>query len=257
MTVWLGQPSPGEGTILHIGQTLTIPPVSGVVSRGPTATRSRGLPREVPGGAPQEIIDANELDDPNLVLGQTLTIPGGHGAASRRPSRRLPEARPGKSSGRSSSQRSSSGGRTRGTKPPSQYSGGKFDWPVPGGYISQYFHYGHYAIDIAGAYGTRGSGRGRRGDLRRLEEQRRRLPGLDRPRQRPVHHVQPHVVHLGGRGQHVGRGQQVGRVGRTGRATGPHLHFEVWIGPIWDGGTRVNPLDSTCRLGTGRAWQAA
>ena len=23
---------------------------------------------------------------------------------------------------------------------------------------------------------------------------------------------------------------------------GPHLHFEVWRGPVWDGGTRVNPL---------------
>ena len=45
-----------------------------------------------------------------------------------------------------------------------------------------------------------------------------------------------------GRGQHVGRGQQVGRVGQTGNATGPHLHFEVWKGPIWNGGTRVNPL---------------
>ena len=39
---------------------------------------------------------------------------------------------------------------------PSNYSGGAFTWPVVGGgnYISQYYHYGHYAIDIAADYGS-------------------------------------------------------------------------------------------------------
>ncbi len=39
---------------------------------------------------------------------------------------------------------------------PSTYTGGHFLWPVVGGgnYISQYFHYGHYAIDIAADYGS-------------------------------------------------------------------------------------------------------
>ena len=40
-----------------------------------------------------------------------------------------------------------------------------------------------------------------------------------------------------------GAAQQVGRVGHDRLATGPHLHFEVWRGPVWDGGYRVNPLD--------------
>ena len=44
-----------------------------------------------------------------------------------------------------------------------------------------------------------------------------------------------------GNGQAVGRGQQVGRIGSSGWATGPHLHFEVWIGPVTQG-SRVNPL---------------
>ena len=31
-------------------------------------------------------------------------------------------------------------------------------------------------------------------------------------------------------GQYVGQGQSVGALGSTGYSTGPHLHFELWIG---------------------------
>ena len=52
--------------------------------------------------------------------------------------------------------RAGSGGGGSNIKGPSTYTGGKFLFPVVGGnnYISQYFHYGHYAIDIAADYGT-------------------------------------------------------------------------------------------------------
>ncbi len=40
---------------------------------------------------------------------------------------------------------------------PRTYNGGSMLWPVVGGgnYISQYYHYGHYGLDIAADYGSR------------------------------------------------------------------------------------------------------
>jgi len=39
-------------------------------------------------------------------------------------------------------------------------------------------------------------------------------------------------------GEMVERGQMIGKVGGSGRATGPHLHWEIWVG-----GVPVDPLD--------------
>ena len=112
-----------------------------------------------------------------------------------------------------------------------------------GNYVSQYFHYGHWALDIAASYGSRvvaaAGGKvifaGWKSNGGGWQVWISHGSGL----YTTYNHMSAITV---GNGQGVGRGQQVGRIGQSGDATGPHLHFEVWQGPIWSGGQRVNPL---------------
>jgi murein DD-endopeptidase MepM/ murein hydrolase activator NlpD len=43
-------------------------------------------------------------------------------------------------------------------------------------------------------------------------------------------------------GDHVVTGQRIAAVGATGDAQAPHLHFEVWDGPWYNGGHPIDPL---------------
>jgi murein DD-endopeptidase MepM/ murein hydrolase activator NlpD len=231
MTVWWANKLTAKDE-LHIGQTLVIPPVDGLVVTVSASDTLESLAAKYD-IAPLDIIDANNLADPNLVVGQTLTIPGARSAGIATPKPK-PTSRP---------TTSTSSGTHHVSRPPTRYTGGRFAWPVAGGYISQYFHYGHYAIDIAADPGTRvmaaASGtvifagwKNNGGGYQVWISHGSNLYTT-------YNHMS--VVSVG-RGQGVSRGQQVGRVGMTGNATGPHLHFEVWRGPVWNGGTRVNPL---------------
>ncbi len=229
MTLWWAN-SLKSKTDFRVGEVLTIPPVDGLVVRVVEGDTLESLAARYKVDA-DLIFRTNELDDRTLVIGQTLILPGAKGAPIPTPTPR-PTRKP-----------SSTGGGT--VRPPSTYRGGSFVWPVVGGgnYISQPFHYGHYGLDIAADYGSR---------VRAAAAGTVTFAGWKNngggyqvwiAHGSGLYTTYNHMSSVSvGRGQAVGRGQQVGRVGQSGNATGPHLHFEVWRGPIWDGGTRVNPL---------------
>jgi murein DD-endopeptidase MepM/ murein hydrolase activator NlpD len=106
--------------------------------------------------------------------------------------------------------------------------GGPLAWPVPAGSITQYFHAGHLAVDIAASYGssvvaaeagvvTSAGWRNNGGGL---------VISIDHG-----NGIQTLYNHLGSiwvnAGQAVARGQGIAGVGCTGICTGPHVHFEV------------------------------
>ena len=103
-------------------------------------------------------------------------------------------------------------------------------WPVPAGSISQYFHAGHLAVDIAADYGSQvlaaqngvvtSAGWRSNGGGYVIE----------------IDHnngMQTVYNHLGSiwvtTGQSVFAGQGIAGVGCTGLCTGPHVHFQVIV----------------------------
>ncbi len=229
MTLWWANNLKSKDA-LHVGERLVIPPVDGtvhVVKEGETLDALAAAT----GLSASDIVSFNGLTDATVVVGQTLILPGARGKpiATPKPVSHPVARRGGSSSGH--------------VTYPSSYGGGPFAWPVPGGYISQYFHYGHPALDIAAPYGSRivaaASGTviwaGWKDNGGGYQVWVAHGSGL----YTTYNHMSAITV---GVGAHVGRGAQVGRVGQSGWATGPHCHFEVWRGEVWGSGYRVNPL---------------
>jgi murein DD-endopeptidase MepM/ murein hydrolase activator NlpD len=235
MTLWWANKLKAKNALVR-GQELKIPPVSGLVVNVTPADTLTSLASRYK-ISEDVILATNKLDDRNLVVGQVLVLPDARGApiATPKPSKK-PSVR-------------SSGGSSGGTAPrtrvraPKVYSGGNFAWPTSSRHISQYYHYGHYGLDIDGSTGNpiyaAASGTvtfaGWKNNGGGYQVWISHGSGL----YTTYNHMSSVSV---GRGQHVGRGNRVGRMGATGFATGSHLHFEVWKGPIWSGGSRVNPL---------------
>lgn len=198
---------------LRPGQQLLIPPIDGVLVKVGAKDTLDSLAAKYKVSA-QDIADVNNLPDASVVLGQTILVPGASGGPM-----------PASKSGSGSS------------------SGGGFVWPVAGrNYISQYYWSGHRALDIAASEGTpvvaAASGtvvlvgnRGYTGGGNVVWIQH----GAK------LYTTYNHLSYWNVRvGQKVSAGQRVGLVGHTGEATGPHLHFEVWLGYPWGLGTTAD-----------------
>jgi murein DD-endopeptidase MepM/ murein hydrolase activator NlpD len=231
MTVWWANNLTSKDS-LRAGDDLVIPPVSGLVvtvKAGDTLD-SLAAANKI---SVDDIVRVNELEDTNLIVGQVLVLPGAKGAP-------MPTPKP------TSHPVFGGGGGNGGTGVAPRYSGGSWAWPVVGGgnYISQYFHYGHYGVDIAADYGTpivapvsahvifagwKSNGGGYQVWLQ-----------LGNGLYTAQYHMSAVTVSAG---MDVAKGQRVGRIGMTGWASGPHCHFEVWVGYPWESGSyRVNPL---------------
>ena len=243
MTLWWANKLKAKNALVR-GQELRIPPVSGLVVQVTAADTLDSLAGRYK-VAPDEIVATNKLEDRNLVVGQVLVLPGARGAPIVAPK---PPKKPTVRSTSGGSSSGSSGGRSSGSsggtvRPPKTYSGGNFAWPTSSRHVSQYYHYGHYGLDIDGSTGdpifAAAAGTvtfaGWKNNGGGYQVWISHGSGL----YTTYNHMSSVSI---GRGQSVGKGQRVGRMGATGFATGSHLHFEVWKGQIWSGGSRVNPL---------------
>ncbi len=115
---------------------------------------------------------------------------------------------------------------------------GALVWPVPAGSISQYYHAGHLALDIAAPYGSQIVAS--QGGTVTWAGWRNNGGGYVIS----IDHGNGMTTvynHLGSiwvsPGQYVSAGQGIGGVGCTGICTGPHVHFEVIVNGVID-----NPL---------------
>ena len=228
MTVWWANHMTSKNS-LKAGEDLVIPPINGLVVTVKAGDTLDSLAAANKISA-DDIVAINQLTDTNLIVGQVLMLPGAKGAPMPTPAPPAPKQ----------------GGSGSGGTGPAPRVGGSWAWPVSGGgnYISQYFHYGHYGIDIAADYGTpilaptaahvifagwKSNGGGYQVWL-----------ALANGLYTTEYHMSAVTVSTG---QDVAKGQRVGKVGTSGWASGSHVMLEVWVGSPWDSGSyRVNPL---------------
>ena len=177
MTLWWANKLKSKDRLVQ-GQELRIPPVSGLVVTVKATDTLDGLARKYK-VAEDEIVVTNGLEDPNLVVGPGPDAAGRQGRPDRAAEAAQGDADQDQRRWRLAQQRRRR--RWRSAEPPDRTSGGNFAWPTSSRSRQPVLPLRPLRPRHRGSHGRPGLRRGRRhGDLGRLEEQRRRLPGLDR-----------------------------------------------------------------------------
>jgi len=227
MTIWWANHLTSKDS-LHVGQILVVPPVDGLIITVQASDTLESLAATYK-TTTDAIIVANELTDTHVILGEVLIMPGAKGAPI--PVPKVAKATPTSGSGGHGS---------------FVYTGGTWGWPVVGGgnYISQYFWSGHPGVDIAAKYGTPivapRAGRVVYAGWKSNGGGYQVWINYGNGIYSGMYHMSAVLASVG---EVVSRGQEVGRIGMSGWATGPHVHFEIWIGYPWQSSSyRVNPL---------------
>jgi murein DD-endopeptidase MepM/ murein hydrolase activator NlpD len=189
-------------------------------------------------GTSSTTFDASALADEQTTLygrGAPARLPGGEPLPTPAPLDPNATPLPGPTDGSVGSIGADGVPSTRAARPAAS---GALVWPVPNGSVSQYYHAGHLALDIAAPYGS--SVVAAQGGTVSWAGWRNNGGGYVVS----INHGNGMTTvynHLGSIyvsvGQYVGPAQAIGGIGCTGICTGPHTHFEVVVNGVID-----NPL---------------
>lgn len=205
--------------VLEPGTKLTILPVDGIAHPVEKNETLAELSKRYHVGV-QDIVDANELDNPHMITEkQKIIIPNATEL------KRRPEPKPAMAaSGHAHSGQNAQLVKTE--------TGRRLSWPTAGTVTSNFgwrWFRMHNGMDIAGPVGT---------PIKAVKEGRVAYSGwmggygycidIDHGNGVVTRYGHNSALHVQ-TGQYVYRGQAIAAMGSTGHSTGPHLHFEVHV----------------------------